>query len=234
MEAKLVKPGHSSTLKRLKALLRNHSEFLANFEIAEEKMRSWQEEIDKRHQQQATLVQNQLDKLQEDVGQLQELLTEAGAARWRVTAEKLLLEGQAHLEEIKTTSEQHLKAFNEHNQSLQKQQDRTISQIQELISRIDLDSLYAQQEHNRSLIEQSMMQSKRLFNQFKLKTAVIMAVVGITSSIITGFYLNDEAPWDIHKIAKHERQVGQTLIKAWPKLDNTAKLAILAHKKKTL
>lgn len=229
---------------RLKELLRRTGEFIAYFEIAEGKMISWKNEIESSLSQHKHQIEDQLDAIKSQCDAMNETMTEVGAARWRIAAEKALSEGEQHREAIKSLSDKFIQQCQKERQLLNQIAKKNIEDIQKtetlitlkinnVIKRLNLKELKELAEHSRDLIEESahtaVSQHQKLLKQFRLKSMALLFSVVVLSSIGMGLYLNDEMPWEIHKHAKQERMAGKALIHAWPDLPQDVRNRIIRN-----
>lgn len=223
---------------RLKELLRRTGEFIAYFEIAEGKMISWKNNIESSLADHKHQIEQQLDAVKAQSDAMNETMTEVGAARWRIAAEKALSEGGQHREAIKHLSDKFLRQCQQERQLLNQIAKKNIDEIQKtealitlkinnVIKRLNLKELRDLAEQSRDLIEESahtaVSQHQKLLKQFRLKSMALLFSVVLFTSIGMGLYLNDEMPWEIHKHAKQERMAGKALINAWPGLTQEVK-----------
>jgi dGTP triphosphohydrolase len=230
--------------ERLKELLRRTGEFIAYFEIAEDKMINWKNDIEKSLAQHQRQIESQLEAIQSQCKAMNETMTEVGAARWRIAAEKALAEGALHRDEIKSQSEKFIQQSKVERQQLNQIAKKNIDEIKKtetlitlkinnIIKRLNLSQIKDLAEHSKDLIEESahtaVFQHQKLLKQFRLKNIALVLSVVVLTSISIGLFLNDEMPWEIHKHAKQERMAGKALINAWPGLGQDIKDKILQN-----
>lgn len=107
-------------LVKIKELLRHTGEFIAYFELAETKMIEWRENIEQQAKHHQHKVDEQLKTLQNELDSLQEILTQAGLARFRLSAEKILEQGEKHLESLNKSGQQLINEMNVKHNSFNK------------------------------------------------------------------------------------------------------------------
>src|SRR3990167_4126429 len=89
---------------RLHSVLQQLTEFIARYETIEQRLEVREEEL------QAVLVRNETDiqdylvRIKEMLEQYESVMSETGAARFRINSETLLGEAEAHLQQLKDVS----------------------------------------------------------------------------------------------------------------------------------
>lgn len=229
-------------LVKIKELLRHTGEFIAYFELAETKMIEWRENIEQQAKHHQHKVDEQLKTLQNELDSLQEILTQAGLARFRLSAEKILEQGEKHLESLNKSGQQLINEMNVKHNSFNKFIEKKISlleeQSQKIVEKINEELGTYDVQHFRRIANESCEHVERTANDAIAKSESFLRIfqwrsisIGLISTIITalaiGLYISNELPWEIHKHAMHERQAGKVLMKAWPSLSEEEKNKIL-------
>ena len=101
IDAETMQTVVSSDAERLKNVTRHVAEFIVNFEMAEKKVDEWERML----YQQEERVKQQLQAIYDATDELRAIMTEAGAARWRLSAEQALNQGKEHIVVLKDLSE---------------------------------------------------------------------------------------------------------------------------------
>lgn len=233
----------ASDAERLKNVSRHAAEFVVNFEIAEKRIDEWEQKL----YQQEVRVQQQLVAIQEATEELRSIMTEAGAARWRLSAEQALSLGQEHVQTLKALSEEQIKLQRERNEHfmrlakktferLDRASEHAIKNIKESINAFNPSELRQIALQNREILESTSSHAltsiQKLHQWFHWKSLAFAAVVTLVASISIGLYVNDELPWEVHKQAALQRSAGEALINAWPTLSYAEKQRILQHTEK--
>ncbi|WED43032.1 hypothetical protein [Legionella cardiaca] len=233
-------------IAKLKELLRHTGEFIAYFELAETKMLEWRQDIEQQAQIQQNKSQQQLQNLHNELDTLQEVLTQAGIARFRLTAEKTLKQGEEHVNSLQKVSQQLLDEMTNGFQELNKLLEKSLSQIEQYtvraIERLDEHFTQYDVHHFRRIANESCEQVERvaqnaviksqgLLGRFQWRAASLALCTTIITAFAIGFYVSNELPWEIHQQAKNEREAGKVLIKAWPTLTQEEKAKILNNHK---
>lgn len=229
-------------IARLQELLRRSGEFVAYFELVESKMLEWRDNIEEKANQQ----QKQLHALQVELESLKEILTQAGLSKIKLVAEKTIEHGKIQLDSMQKNSS----LFFEQLQILKKQiteaSEKTLKNIsdcgEDVIQRLDNHlSQYDVQQFARIANESceqvehsaknTLTASHKMLKRFHWKTVTLAFCTALMTAFVTGLYISDEFPWEIHQHAMHERGAGKLLMSAWPKLSHNEKTKILGEQK---
>lgn len=229
-------------LIKLKELLHHTSEFIAYFELAETKMIEWRHDIEQQAKAHQHKAQQQLQSLHHELDALQEVLTEAGLARFRLTAETTLKQGEEHIEALQKTSQQLMSDIETNHQKFTQLMEKNIKNIEHFTKQA-LESIDAQltqydvQQFRRIASESceqvekattnAITKSERLLRTFQWRSVTLVLLTTIITSFAIGLYLSNEFPWEIHQHAMNEREAGKVLIKAWPALSQQERDKIL-------
>lgn len=227
-----------SDVERLKSVTRHAAEFVVNFEIAEKRMDDWERKL----YQQEDRVQQQLLAIQESTEELRAIMTEAGAARWRLAAEQALHIGEEHISTLKELSEEQVKLQRERNEHfmrlakktfarLDRASEHAIKQIQDAINTFNPQDIKQAVNHSQQILESTSTRAlstiQKLLQWFHWKSFAFATVITFVASISLGLYVHDELPWEEHKQAALQRSAGEALINAWPRLSQEDKENIL-------
>lgn len=229
-------------LLRVKELLRHTGEFIAYFELVETKMIEWRTEIEEQARSHQQHSQQELQNIRNELDALQEVLTHAGLARFRLAADKALQQGAEHLELLKHTSHDLLdKIALKHtaiNDLIEKSLGRIdqhiekgIQQIEQSLSQYDAKQFRLIAHESCDQVERvaskAVMQSSNLVNSFQWRVASVTLITSLITVLTFALYMNNELPWETHRHAVNERHAGKALMKAWPGLTEEEKNKIL-------
>jgi hypothetical protein len=224
---------HDKDIDKLKELLRHTGEFIAYFELAESKMIAWRQDLERQSQLQEQKTAQQLQALHSELDALQEVLTQAGLARFRLRSEEALKQGEAHVVAL-TNAGQQLQAditiqYSEFKQLMTKNlaqlaeyTEQALLRIENQLAKYDVDHFHRIANESCELVEKvalsSMHKSAGLLRNFQWRSITLALITTLITSFAIGLYINNEMPWEIHKQAMNEREAGRALIKAWPSL----------------
>lgn len=232
---------------KLKQLLKKTGEFIAYFEIFETKMLNWKQEMQTHYAQYDALLLNRLQELELHLNSLNEIMTEAGAARFRISAEACLQQSHSHLAKMEKLGKQYLEDLHkqqlalqtlaaQHVEQLNVTEKKIACKINNFIKRLNVEELAEVTQTAKQTIEihtvKAMYQNEKLIKKFQWKTFGLAFVIIIANTLAMGLYLSNELPWEIHQTAVQERTAGQTLLSAWSSLDEETQHKILAYSKK--
>lgn len=225
-------------LKRIKELLQRTGEFIAYFELAETKMIGWREDIN----QQTSRLEHYLHTLEDELTQINAFFSEAGIARFRLTAEKALAQGEINLHIIERQCNlfaQNFEAAQEKLNSLTQQctikiaqqAENTVQFITGQLSKYDAHQFHRiaseSCDHVERVASHAVNKSTKLLGVFQLRFGFFSALITLLTAFIVVLYLSDELPWEMHQHAMNERRAGKVLLQAWPNLTQEEKAKIL-------
>ena len=231
---------NTSDAERLRNITRHAAEFIVNFEIAERKMDEWEQRL----YQQEERVQQQLAAIQDAADDLRSIMTEAGAARWRIAAEQALNLGEGHLQTLRELSEEQVKMQRDRNEHFMRLAKKTferldraseyaIKNIKETIDTFNPTEMKQVAEKQREIIESTSSHAissiHKLHQWFHWKSLAFAAIITLFSSICFGLYVQDELPWESHQQVTLERNAGKALMSVWPHLADATKEQILQN-----
>jgi len=225
-----------SPAEQTRAMLREMADFIALYETIEEKLIAREIALEGKLVTGEKLLSEQLTKIKSSFSSFQAIMTEAGAARWRIAAESALREGKEHLSALQETSTDIIQAFKEGSEQLEKVANSAISGITEAtgsFSAIDFTNTATKGcEQIKEASSSGIKRTTKLIKLFHVKNLFMCLVLTIFVIFLTGLYVNDEWPWEIHSQAAKERNAGQTLLAAWSYLTPAEQQNIIAASKK--
>ena len=108
-----------------------------------------------------------------------------------------------------------------------------VKNISETASAFKPDEFKRLTEKNQATVEATSVATishlKKLITWFHWKNLGVISAVTLGISILTGFYITDEMPWEMHQQIAVERNAGKALYKAWPNLSTEEKQHILQY-----
>ncbi|STX27623.1 Uncharacterised protein [Legionella beliardensis] len=233
---------HDSDLIKLKELLRHAGEFIAYFEVAESKMIAWRQELETHSQIQEKKINHQLQNLQQELEALQEVLTQAGIARLRLSLEQALKDGEEHIALLQKTGQTILNDIQIQQQEVNKIIAAGLNHMEQYtvqaLTRINNQLADYDVDHFRRVASESCMQvekvatvtmrkSANLLKAFQWRSIALALVTTFLTAFAISLYVSSETPWESHQHALNERQAGRALMKIWPQLSHQEKDKIL-------
>ena len=208
-------------------------DFIAYFNLIENKLEHWCQDMDSRQQKNAQIV-SQLSKWldQHDLSALQTHL------------KSTLDQGKQQLQQIHSVSQQVQESMQKQQQQLQRWTNESLqkieSQTQKLMQTMEKQFARYDVHHFHRIASESCDQvekvaqdavgkSTRLLNMFQWRFSLLTITTTLITAFILGMYISDELPWETHKQAYHERQAGQLLLQAWSDLSHHEKAKILKY-----
>lgn len=225
-------------IAHIRDLLRHTSEFIAYFEVAEQKMEEWRAHLE----EQTAHLEQQRRIINNELASINSTLSDAGVTRFRITAEHILLQGEAHLKALENNSLRFMQQLEEQQQQTQLVTKQCIEKIEQhtLTAMATLKEELAQYDtaqfhrianescdHVERIANAAVSKSKKLIGVFQLRYSLFAVFTTIITAFILGLYLSDEFPWETHHQAMNERHAGKILLDAWPHLSKEEKAKIV-------
>lgn len=232
---------------RLILLSKRIGQVIAEFEVAQEKMVLLQTNTSILVEAQQQRLTEQLAAIERRSHDLAELMSDTGAARFRLATKMHVEQNSSHIDTLNTLFEKQQANFevqqlklddivNSHMNEMKKAEKRVAFKIQNFIERLNVEEMRELADTSRHMIEQSasnaIVQSQKTFQRFHWKNIALVVVIVMLNTVVMGLYLSDEMPWETHQHAMHERLAGQALLNAWPSLEKETKNNILSYSKK--
>jgi hypothetical protein len=153
-------------------------------------------------------------------------LAEAKMDEWRQEIERHALRLQQQQESISLLTDKSLAQINQHR-------DQLIQHLHKQLSPYAPDQFQRIAHESCELVKQSandaVNKSNKLLHSFQLRFNFFAVLITILTAFIVVLYLNGELPWEMHHVAKNERQAGRMLLQVWPKLSQEEKTKILTY-----
>lgn len=212
----------ASELESIKNNIHKVAEFVALFETAEEKLKERETALEQRLANSEIRVNEQLLQIKSVLSEFQSVMTDAGAARWRVSAEKISYESEQHLKNIRYATDEFIRCSDESYQKLNKATDYTVKGLSKAIHSFRMEDF--QKVANTSVesvshaCEASLGKITDVIKWFHWRNIALVLSVTIVITMITGLYINDEWPWQSHQQVMQQRQLAFAVESAWPHL----------------
>jgi hypothetical protein len=209
------------------------AELIATYEIAMDRLVKREKSLEEQHQASEKLLQNQLDKINSLMNDLREVMTEAGAARWRLSAQEALRLGDLQLQTLKKVNEDTKNHLQESCSRFERASNSTVKNVHEIMDNLKLDEFKTYVEKSYEEVSKTSSSAlekiSTIFNWFQWKNMALALGLSIVAAVVIGLYIDDEWPWELHSNVVKERSAGEALMNAWPHLDK-ADQAFLENK----
>jgi len=215
---------------QLESALQKIASCVALIEEAVGKIETHEVITGKRLETSEAYFEKRLIEIKSLVSDLQQFMTQTGAARFRVAAEKALQEGRDHLSEIKRAID-HFQQLTENScDRLERVAENSSNRIAESIQslkinefrRMTIEGTHRVEEASDGAIKR-VTKLVRWLHWEKLGLAFVLAIV---ASVDTGLFITDEGPLESHKEVVAQRTAGKALLRAWPNLSTQEKAHI--------
>lgn len=220
-----------SALEQLQSVLRRLAEFTAMFEVADKKLREREDALEQRVVRSEKLIRNQLDALKSVMNSFQEIMTEAGAARWRLAAEKALAQGREQVSALGSMQQEIKETLETSCARLDQAVTFAIKGVGDVVETVRISDFKQLAQTTSYRIEEVVSDCVRRFRRvakwFHWKNLALVLAVTLVSAVIMGLYIDDEWPWQAHQQILQQRMAGQMLLQAWPHLSLIEKQDIL-------
>ena len=217
-----------NTAQQLHKMLQELAQFIALYEQSDDHLKVRKEQLDNQVTAIGNEIQLQVQQVQEVVAELNEVMTETGAARWRIAAEKSLSLGEDHLKAIRETCNVYKKLADDSVSRLEQTAVLTEKRVTNALKHLTEDNFAVVDEFQRRTEETyhrldkqskgALESMKRLLKWFRWDRIGIAVLAGFLASLLTSIYVNAELPWDSHSKAVQERMIGKALLTTWPRL----------------
>lgn len=219
------------TEKQLHKLMKDLGSFIALYEQSDDQLKVRKEEMDNYFQTFKSEMKNQFATIQQAVTELSEVMTAAGAARWRVAAEKAVSQGEDHLKTMREVCDGYKKLTQESVTRLDQVSVSTEKRIAKALHNLSDENFAAVQalgERTQAVYDEldaeargAIATIRKLLRWLKWDRIGTAVIAGLVASLLVAVYVNGESPWESHKHSVQERTIGKTLLTVWPSLDKT-------------
>lgn len=216
---------------RFRLVMHKIAQFVASYELVEEKLRERERALEARLLATEKRFGEQLSQIQTVLDDFQSIMTEAGAARWRIAAEKALKNGEDHVVSIRHATNEFVEKSKETFTRLDNVTEKSVKGLADAIQLFKADDFQNVANDSVKMMKNTCSVAVRkvsdIIRWFHWRNLGMVLSVTLIVTMITGLYLNDEWPWETHKEVMQQRNLAQAVISAWPHLDNTDQQEIL-------
>lgn len=214
--------------KQLQKMLQNLAQFMALYEQADDRLKIQKEQMDNQLAAVKQELQTQVTSMSTVLNDMKEVMTAAGAARWRVAAEKAMQDGEAHLVSIKEATNVYKKLAEDSVTRLEHVSAATEKRISSALYRLNEENSGVVEDFRRrseeaclqldDTVSDTISTIKRLLRWMRIDRITIAIIAGLLSAFLTSLYINAEWPWESFHNARQERLVGESILTVWPTL----------------
>jgi hypothetical protein len=198
-------------------------ELVAAYEITMEKLAQKEKALELHFQASDSFLNDQLEKMNLLIVELGEMITEAGAARWRLSAQDALRLGDLQLSTVKKLSEETKNLMNDSCARYEKAALAATKNLKEAIAQFKMEEYKTYTENCAEEVKKNssvaLQKITDIFSWFQWKNMALCLGFSIIAAVVIGLYIDDEWPWELHSKVVKERAAGQALMNAWPHLD---------------
>lgn len=163
-----------------------------------------------------------LGKINDSLTEFGEVMTAAGAARWRMTAEETWKKVQSYLEKFAQLIDifddlfgKNMSRFDEITIEAEKRVAKILSKLSleynQIISQLTSNTEKRFQEIDQSS-EKTLQNLKSLQKRSRIELVVVAFLSAFITSFLMGLYINAEWPWESFHRAKIERHLGKQVL----------------------
>lgn len=208
--------------EQMRRVFREMADFIALYETIDEKLTAREIALENKIATSEKALLEQLGQIKAVFKDFQSIMTEAGAARWRIAAENALNEGKQHLDNLTALGTNIAESIKTGCENLNQITSQSVTKINLATCTFRAEEFKNSAYQGTELIKNaSIGQINRvvdLVKWFHWKNLTMAFVLSLFVVFISGLYVGDEWPWELHSQAVKERTAGKTLLNAWPHL----------------
>lgn len=216
---------------RLRNASHNVADFIALFEAAEGKLTEqyniMQEQLNAGQKQ----LNMQMQEIEHLLQTLQDNMTKIGVARWKRAAEDILKMGDEHAHAIKEATLEFLNLTEKSHDRLDRATSYTVKSIAEAINSFRVEDFKQLTDTSCQQVKETTAAAVRRVSNviawFHWKNIGMVICLALLITMVFGLYTKDEWPWEMHKEAEQQRNLGMATLKAWSQLSRTDQERIL-------
>lgn len=212
------------------------ADFIALYETLEEKFMARETAIEEKLLASETLLNKQLALIKGSLNDFQGIMTDAGAARWRIAAENALREGKSHLHALQQTTTGIVESIKDGCNQLEQTTQQTIAGMAATTKTLPIQNFKHVIEqgciHLKATSNSAIQQISKLIRWLHWKNFTMTLIITLFVIFLAGLYESDKWPWEIHQQVANERNAGAVLLAAWPHLTPTEQQDIINDSKK--
>ena len=215
---------------RTQELSQAMADFVALSETSLEEMKEREQSSRDYIEQSIHAFDAQLESIASVLEDFQTIMTQAGAARWRLAAQQALQEGQEHIKHIEQATQKIQRVVIDGCERVDQVTLSAASRVADAARSLKIEDIKRLTEQSidqlNKLSATSMKRIARTMKWFHWEKLGLALVVAIGVGIVGGLFMNDQLPWETHHKVAQERASGHILIKAWPHLTQAERIRI--------
>lgn len=226
-------PLNPETNAKLRNILQQLTDFIAHYETIEERLEIRARGLETLMLESDKKIQAHLSQIQEILSYYETVMSETGAARFRLNAENILKEGQAHIQKLQEVGQGIVVKIDHEADEFNENVRKMGAQFHETLEKLDLESIKTTAEHSYNLLEEMSLEVvkkvNKTFRGFFWKNLVAVGLMALMIVMLLGQYINDEWPWESHQRILQERAYGADIVAAWNTMDDNVKKYLQDH-----
>jgi hypothetical protein len=205
------------------AVERQIAELIASYEIAMDRLAAREKALEAQFHSSENFLNEQLEKINTLMAELREIMTEAGAARWRLSAQEALKLGDTQLQSLHKLSEETRTMVRESCARFERTSSSTVKNVNEAVNSFNVEEFKNFVEYSyekvKSASSVAVEKITDILRWFQWKNLLIALGLALVVAVAIGLYIDDEWPWEIHQKVVDQRKAGVALMNAWPHLN---------------
>lgn len=213
---------------QLHKMLNDLATFMSLYEQTDDRFKKQKDELEHQLVHFKNEIAQQINIINGTISEIREVMDTAGAARWRIAAEKSLNAGEEHLTSIKDATNAYQKLAEDSVTRLEHISLATEKRINNALNNLNAENSEVVEDFRRrseniyGQLEVNSLNSinflKKLMNWLRFDRISIAVIAGLLSAFFTSAYVNSEWPWESHQRTSQERLLGRTILTVWPSL----------------
>jgi len=217
-----------NTNKQLHKMLTDLASFIALYEQSEDRLKVQKEAMEQQMSNFQNEVSAQLRAITESVADVKEVMDTAGAARWRISAEKAMKAGSEHLVALKDATNVYKKLAEGSVTRLEHLSLSTEKRVGNALHHLHDENFEVVEDFRRRAeeayteLENTTIESinvlRKMIRWLRFDRIGIAVISGLLAAFFMSSYVNAEWPWETHSKTTQQRMVGRTILTVWPTL----------------
>lgn len=217
-----------SASQHLNKMRQELANFMVLYEQTEERFKNRKDEMDQQLISMKTEMQTQLNEMRAMLTEINEVMSMAGAARWRLAAEEAMKQGEEHLLAIKEACNIYKKLAEDSVSRLEHISISTEKRVSAALHHLNEETAVTSENYRRkseesylkleNTADNAISSIKKIMRWLQFERIVTAVVAALLAAFLTALYVNAEWPWESYQKSKQERVLGQHVLAVWPTL----------------